>query len=176
MPLTPYHMGPGMLVKAILRGAFSLMVFGWTQVLIDVQPLAALALGGREHGFSHTYVGATVIAVFAAVTGKYLADLVLRLAPRVAPRAARVGWRGAFLSAVIGAYSHILLDSMVHSDLRPFAPFSQARPMLGWWPASAMNEFCVYTGIAGVVLYFGVGSLLSRRQRRLKNGKPREAR
>jgi hypothetical protein len=142
-----------------------------------VQPVAAFAFGGREHGFSHTYLGATLIAAFAAVTGKYLADLVLRLAPRVAPRPARVGWSVAFLSAFIGAYSHILLDSMVHADVRPFAPFSQARPMLGWWPASEMNEFCVYTGVAGLVLYFGGGLLLSRRRRRVRAGGPlREAR
>ena len=40
MPLTPYHMGPGMLLKAVLGGSFSLMVFGWTQIVTDLQPLA----------------------------------------------------------------------------------------------------------------------------------------
>lgn len=30
MPFTPFHMGPGLLVKALLQGSFSLMVFGWT--------------------------------------------------------------------------------------------------------------------------------------------------
>ena len=30
MPFTPLHMGPGLLVKALLQGSFSLMVFGIT--------------------------------------------------------------------------------------------------------------------------------------------------
>jgi hypothetical protein len=42
MPFTPFHMGPGLLMKVGLQGSFSLMVFGWTQVLIDLQPGAVL--------------------------------------------------------------------------------------------------------------------------------------
>jgi hypothetical protein len=39
MPFTPYHMGPGILIKALLQGSFSLMVFGWAQIVMDIQPL-----------------------------------------------------------------------------------------------------------------------------------------
>lgn len=40
MPFTPFHMGPGLLVKALLQGSFSLMVFGWTQI---AKPCTAFA-------------------------------------------------------------------------------------------------------------------------------------
>jgi hypothetical protein len=39
MPFTPLHMGPGIAIKAIARRRFSLMVFGWSQILMDLQPL-----------------------------------------------------------------------------------------------------------------------------------------
>ena len=39
MPFTPLHMGPGIAVKAVLQGSFSLMVFGWAQIVMDIQPL-----------------------------------------------------------------------------------------------------------------------------------------
>ena len=39
MPFTPFHMGPGILIKSLLQGAFSLMVFGWAQIVMDIQPL-----------------------------------------------------------------------------------------------------------------------------------------
>jgi hypothetical protein len=42
MPFTPIHMGPGILIKAILQGSFSLMVFGWTQIVMDIQPLIVI--------------------------------------------------------------------------------------------------------------------------------------
>ena len=62
MPFTPFHMGPGILIKALLQGSFSLMVFGWAQILMDIQPLVALITSkGQLHGFSHTYIGASLI-------------------------------------------------------------------------------------------------------------------
>jgi hypothetical protein len=68
MPFTPIHMGPGILIKSLLQGSFSLMVFGWTQIVMDIQPLIVLISGeGHLHGFTHTYVGAILIAIFAAL-------------------------------------------------------------------------------------------------------------
>ena len=66
MPFTPIHMGPGIFVKAILQGSFSLMIFGWTQIVMDIQPLIVMITGeGHLHGFTHTYVGAVLIAIIA---------------------------------------------------------------------------------------------------------------
>ncbi|MGL4407610.1 MAG: hypothetical protein ACRCTU_04375, partial [Zoogloea sp.] len=80
MPFTPFHMGPGIFVKAILQSSFSLMVFGWTQIVMDIQPLIVMLSGqGHLHGFTHTYIGATLIAVFSAISGKYLSELGLKL-------------------------------------------------------------------------------------------------
>lgn len=80
MPFTPFHMGPGLLLKAVLQGSFSLMVFGWAQVIMDIQPLLVMLTGhGHLHGFSHTYVGAILIGIVAALTGKYVAEGSLRL-------------------------------------------------------------------------------------------------
>lgn len=51
MPFTPIHMGPGLLIKAVLQSGFSLMVFGWTQIVMDVQPLIVMLYGeGQVHG------------------------------------------------------------------------------------------------------------------------------
>ena len=59
MPVTPFHMGPGLLIKAVMQGYFSLIIFGWAQILMDIQPVVAIISGkGRVHGFSHTYIGA----------------------------------------------------------------------------------------------------------------------
>jgi hypothetical protein len=97
-------MGPGILVKSLLQGSFSLMVFGWCQIVMDIQPLVAIVSGvGKLHGFTHTYVGATLIAIVAAITGKYLTQWALVTVLRVVP-AIRIRWWVAFLSAFIGSF------------------------------------------------------------------------
>ena len=80
MPFTPLHMGPGILIKALLQGSFSLMVFGWAQIVMDIQPLFVLVTGeGHLHGFSHTYIGATLLAILSALSGKYLSEIGLKI-------------------------------------------------------------------------------------------------
>jgi len=67
-------MGPGLLFKALLPGGFSLLIFGWTQIPIDIQAVLVLLSGrGELHGMTHTYLGALILAPVAALSGKCLA-------------------------------------------------------------------------------------------------------
>lgn len=155
MPFTPIHMGPGLLVKALLQGSFSLMVFGWAQIIMDIQPLIVLLTGvGHLHGFSHSYLGATAIGIGSALTGKYAAEFTLRRSGRIC--FLPISWPVAFVSALIGSYSHVLLDGIMHADLEPFAPFSRDNPFLGFISIDALHQFCLASGLLGVGLYFAV--------------------
>ena len=62
---------------------------------------------------------------------------------------------------MLGAYSHVALDGVMHSDMRPFAPFSDVRPWLSAVSIEQLHLFCVACGIAG----FGVLALLRWRRR-----------
>lgn len=169
MPFTPFHMGPGILVKSLLQGSFSLMVFGWCQIVMDIQPLVAIVSGvGKLHGFTHTYVGATLIAIVAAITGKYLAQWALVTVLRVVP-AIRIRWWVAFLSAFIGSFSHVALDSIMHADLQPLLPFADTNALLGFISVSALHKFCVYSGLAGAVIYFLVNRTLAARRNAIRD-------
>ena len=161
MPFTPFHMGPGLLVKGLLQGSFSLMVFGWAQIVMDIQPLIVLLTGeGHLHGFSHTYVGATLIGIGSAFTGKYAAEWGLRLIGQA--RYLPISWPVATISAFIGSFSHVLLDSVMHADVEPFAPFMLNNPFLGFLTSEAVHKFCLYSGLLGVGLYFGVSHWQSK--------------
>jgi hypothetical protein len=64
-------MGPGVLVKAVAGHHFSLLVFGFAQVLIDIEPAVHMVRGDAVlHGMTHTYLGATGMAVVAALAGR----------------------------------------------------------------------------------------------------------
>ena len=165
MPFTPLHLGPGILIKSILQGSFSLMVFGWTQIVMDIQPLIVLVSGeGHLHGFTHTYIGAVLIAIFSALTGKYLSEFglkILGISRKENP--ITIIWWIVFLSAFIGSFSHVFLDSIMHSDVEPFFPFTLDNQFLGLISVSMLHKLCLYTGLVGAAIYYGVNWQLKRK-------------
>ena len=105
-----------------------------------LEPLVRLLRSRKiEHGFSHSFVGATAVGHFSLVAGRPACQWLLDFrAPDPGrpflswlrgPR--RIGWRAAVGGAFLGAYSHVWLDSLSHADVYPFAPFSQDNPFLG---------------------------------------------
>ncbi len=147
-----------------MRGSFSLMVFGWTQIVMDIQPLLVLISGeGHLHGFTHTYVGAVLIALFSALTGKHLSELGLRILGIARDKPISILWWVAFVSAFIGSFSHVLLDSIMHADVEPFYPATLTNSMHGWLSVDALHKFCLYSGLTGTAIYYAAGWKLQHR-------------
>lgn len=162
MPLTPFHFGFGVACKAILPKHFSFSVFCFTQVVIDAEVIYAMLRGNFQlHGIFHTFLGSTFVAALCIIVGKPLCIWLKRMwnakldaqlksfltLPKGISRAA------AFLGAFVGAYSHVLLDSFMHADVKPFAPISSINPMLGQLSFTQLHLLCVLTGVFGVILY-----------------------
>lgn len=170
MPVTPFHFGPAALAKAITPRCFSFIVFGLTQVVIDTEPLYYMARGAWPiHRFFHTYLGATVVAVLAAFAGRPLCEGVLRLwNRRLSPTqrdwlgvASTISFAAAATGAFFGAYSHVLLDSIMHSDMRPLAPLSNGNSLLHVASIEHLYISCAGLGAAGGVMLL---RLLARRR------------
>ena len=161
MPVTPFHLGPGIAAKAVLGRHMSLMVFAFSQVAMDVEPAAHMIRGDAVlHGFAHTYVGATLVAALSVVVGRPICQTLLERWPPdpgasfltwlVAP--ARIPWSSAIVGAVLGTYSHVFLDSIMHADMRPLAPFAETNAMLGAMLIGALHLLCAAGGGLGVVV------------------------
>jgi len=142
MPFTPFHFGPAALVHSAAPKHISFLAFCGANVLVDVEPLYFMLTHQYPiHRFLHTYVGATraaaiVVAVFA---------LVRKLTPRLSLRAVALG-------AIVGTYSHVLLDSLMHADMEPFAPFSGRNPLLGAMFLNTLHGFCLVAGVVGGIV------------------------
>ena len=130
---------------------------------MDIQLLLKMATGrGSLHGISHTFIGATAIAMFSAITGKYISEYVFVWLDKDFTEFQRsifdlpkfISYKVAFLSAFIGTYSHVLLDSVIHSDLRQLFPFSENNALLNLASYGQVNKICIYSGIVGAILYF----------------------
>ena len=149
-------MGPGMLIKSLLHGSFSLMIFGWSQILMDLQPLFAMITNeDKLHGFSHTFFGASLIAIIAVLTGKHLSEFCLRITGYSnSNKPIKIFWFVAFLSAFIGTYSHVVLDAIMHSDVEPYYPFSMTNNFLSILPVQLLHEFCIFSGVIGGGIFY----------------------
>jgi len=160
MPFTPFHMGAACAIKAVAGESFSLMVFGVAQVAMDIQPLYHLLRDDSiYHGFSHTLLGATLIALGAILIGRPLCQMLLRAwSPDPADPfltwlrgKPAISWKATILAASIGTYSHVALDSLVSGDVYPFAPFASVSPLYGLVSMGALYLLLIGTGILGIL-------------------------
>jgi hypothetical protein len=160
MPFTPFHMGFACAIKAVAGRSFSVTVFAFAQVAMDVEPLVHLMRGeGVVHGISHTFLGGTLIGVLAVLVGRPLCQFLLNhWTPDPDDRfmkwlrgPQKITWRAAIIAAFVGTYSHVLLDSLIHADMQPFLPFDERNPLLGHIGFGAMHLVCLGTGILGLL-------------------------
>jgi len=123
------------------------MIFGGSQVLMDIEPLVRMMRGDAVlHGLSHTVMGAFAVALLSAVIGRPISNLVLR---RCGMGDYPIGSITAFVSAFIGTYSHIGLDAVMHRDMGPFWPISSDNSLLGIIPVGTLHLLCLLSGLLG---------------------------
>ena len=147
MPFTPFHLGPGAIFKAIGGNRFSFMVFGGSQVLIDIEPGVRMLFGTSIlHGPSHTIAGAFLIGIVASLIGKPISEFALRLLsiPHIG-----ITWTASATGAFFGTFSHIFLDAIVHSDMIPWSPLSGSNELLGLVSLPSLLILCVVSGVVG---------------------------
>jgi membrane-bound metal-dependent hydrolase YbcI (DUF457 family) len=153
MPITPFHFGPGAALHALAPRRISFIAFCAVNVLIDLESLYNLVHGNFPvHTFLHTLIGATV-ALLATAAG----FAALRAVAPVLHLPDLFGWRQLSLGQVIagaalGAYTHVLLDGIMHEDVRPFAPFSDANPLLRLIPIERLHLLCLVLAGAGIAV------------------------
>jgi len=165
MPATPFHFGPGLLVKAAAPRQFSMAAYSLAQVVIDLESGYHLLHNDYPvHRQAHTfYMGGLIGLVCGLVVsrvGRWLAR------PRdVVPEGLAAEYRLpiAAWSGIFGGLFHSVLDGIMHSDMRPFRPFSDANPLYGLVSLRTLYLFCIITGLVGAALLLA----WERRARRL---------
>jgi membrane-bound metal-dependent hydrolase YbcI (DUF457 family) len=153
MPFTPFHMGFGLAAKASKPTKISLLMFGFSQVAIDLQQGYKHLMYPREyayHGLTHTIIGATIIALLCLPFRSLLEKIFRQSITKSA----------AIWGAFIGVYSHLVLDSIVHRDVSAnlFKPFASIDSHLyGLVTARQMDHLCVLAGIIALLILWRRG-------------------
>jgi hypothetical protein len=158
MPFTPLHLGPGCVAKAVLGRHFSLAVFAFAQVAMDLEVLVRiLRKDDVRHGLTHTYPGAAVLGLFSLFVGRPVCRRLLSYWPATPNRPfltwlrgdPTIPWPAAIAGAFIGTFSHVLLDSVMHADMCPLIPFTDRNALLWAVSLEALHLLCLVTAALG---------------------------
>ena len=161
MPVTPLHLGPGAAIKAVFGKHLSFTVFTFTQAVIDLESATRFLREDEVlHGISHTYLGATVVGFVGLFIGKPVCEFCLKLwNSKLSKRQQRwlyippsISWVAAITGAFIGVYSHVLLDSIMHADMRPFWPLSAKNGLFYVIRIDELHTVCLALGLFGATV------------------------
>jgi hypothetical protein len=154
MPATPFHLGPGLLIKAAAPRQFSMAAYSLTQVVIDIESgYYAMHNEYPVHREMHTFAIGGLIGLLCGLLLSRFGAWWAR--PRdVVGEAVVAEYRlsSAVLSGVFGGIFHSVLDGVMYSDIHPFRPFSQSNPLYGVASVRMLYLFCIVTGLVGAAL------------------------
>jgi membrane-bound metal-dependent hydrolase YbcI (DUF457 family) len=170
MPLTPFHLGPGLLIGLLLLSWIDFPTFLVASVIVDVEPILVVAfdLDYPLHGFFHSFLGGTLVAfLLAAVMSKVRASLSPLLS--LFKLEHKSSFKTILMASLAGIYIHILLDSRMHSDIRPFYPLD-FNPLLSGsaLPGLGVYMLCFWCFVGAAVIYT-IGLFLVWRRRPKNN-------
>lgn len=149
MPVTPFHFGPGLALKAAAPRRVSWTAFVAANILIDCETLYYIVENRYPlHRTLHTFIG----AVCAGLAAGAALELAARLVPRLRAWGAEWETRALLLGGFLGGVTHPILDGIMHDDIRPFLPFTEANPLHGLVGLGTLHLGCLLAGVAGAVL------------------------
>lgn len=172
MPITPFHLGPGMLAKAAFPQQMSLSVFAFSQGVMDLEVVGRFLLGiPTLHGFSNSLLGATLLFLPSLLLGRPLSLWFLRWwNSKLSPSQVQfltvlpvIPWPAAAIAAAFGVYSHWFLDAIMHADAQVFWPWPMGNPFLGGLSVAQLHLFCLLSGGLAVLIW-GLRCLLRRQK------------
>ena len=131
---------------------FSLIFFVALQVVIDLESLYHLVKHRYPvHRFLHTFIGAALLA--AGSSALVFGAMSWWRSRHVGPRPAQglYVYVALLATALFATWSHVVLDGIMHRDIRPFWPLSDANPLLSLVGVGMLHLACLVTGFFGLI-------------------------
>jgi hypothetical protein len=153
MPFTPYHFGPGLLLGVVLFPFVDISTMMIASVVLDIEPIAVIFLGFPSplHGFLHSYLGATLVAIILSLVIWPMRDSLNSIVSLFGLHQ-ESSLRHIIPASFIGAYFHVFLDSFIYPEMNPFYPLI-GNPFIGALPVAFVYSSCVYLGLLGLGIY-----------------------
>ncbi len=155
MPFTPFHLGPGLLISLIFLSFIDIPTFLIASVIIDVEPFLVLIfhLNYPLHGFFHSFLGGFIVAVLLSMVmskiRRYFTPLLTFFKIEQS-----ISFKKILFSSICAIFLHILLDSPIYLDIRPFFPF-EFNPFYRstFMPGLIEYLICVWCFVGAILVY-----------------------
>lgn len=153
MPFTPFHWGPASWIGLLLFKIFDLPGLIVASVVVDIEPVCVLLfnLNYPLHGFFHSFLGGSILGVGVAVIFHFLKDKTARIMAAF-KLTQHSSFKKILYTSFFGVYFHILLDSFLYKEMRPFYPL-ESNPLFGLFSSYQLYLFCSLSFFAGLLLY-----------------------
>lgn len=163
MPITPFHIIAAAPIKAIIPRYFSWSIFTLANIFIDLEPITYFIFTGiPSHKFFHSILGATLIAFMCAFYFRKLCEnYITRWNKNLHPidrkwleiKNPKISLMEGIAGGLIGAWSHLILDSMMHQDIKPLWPFLSNNPLLSIISLNSILYLCIGLLGIGAIIY-----------------------
>ena len=155
MPFTLFHLGPWLLFGLLLLRYIDFPTFLVASVIVDIEPflILTLDLDYPLHGFFHSFLGGTLLALVLVVAISQLRSTLSTLMSFFKLEQ-KPSFKSVLSASLFGIYLHILLDSPLYSEIRPFFPFDY-NPFLNHSTFISFDIYtlCVLSFIGGAAIY-----------------------
>jgi len=142
MPLTPFHLGPGLFFGMLTSRFLDLSAFLLGSIILDIEPLIAFLSGNFENPHHQ----------FTSFLGGILGAIIVWLAIRVFRKKKQgLSNLSVFLGGLAGCWLHVIFDALMHYDVSPFWPLG-GNPFLNLISIPQNYLICIILGIAGLIL------------------------
>ena len=153
MPYTPYHFGPSALIGFLLRKWVDIPVFVLANLAIDLEILVVEILRPKHFvpRYAHTLMLGTVVGIIWGVVAHFFKG-VFRWVMEKIQLPYKTSMSKMIVSAIFGAWVHVLIDGLYRSDVRLFWPSKLTNP-LARFSKGEVGFLCVMCFIAAFVVY-----------------------
>jgi membrane-bound metal-dependent hydrolase YbcI (DUF457 family) len=153
MPFTPFHFGPSSWIGLILFKIFDFSTLLISSVIVDIEPFCVLFLNLDYplHGFFHSFLGGSIMAVLLAIILYYLKDKIKKIMA-IFKLAQDSSFNKILWTSFFGVYFHLLLDAFLYKDMKPFYPLEN-NPFLGLFSSQQIYLFCGLSFLVGILFY-----------------------
>ena len=152
MPLTPFHLGPTFAIGMIFQRQINMAAILLASTVIDVRTMYCFLNNCHLHGPLHTYLGATVFAMAIIIVIYTSKNHLRKLSDKLKIKQS-YSVKSIILGALVGAWSHVFLDSFMHYDITPFWPILE-NPFLGVISNQINYNITIIGFGIGIVVYF----------------------
>jgi len=156
MPLTPFHLGPGLLFGVLTLKFLNLWAILLGSVIMDLEPLILIFIRKcyycPHHGFFHSILGAILGSLILAFLLFLFKESLNKISLKFKIEQS-FSFKNLFFSSFLAWLLHISFDSLTHYDVFPFWP-SFWNPLLTnhriYWP---LHFLFLFLGIIGLILF-----------------------